>query len=68
MGNGRARSPLAGVSEGGHCRYDPMIERGHRNLNIDHIFGGQPRHRGRTDMIDAQSQIAQRPAKERSDL
>lgn len=61
-----APGPLRqGVSEGGHRGYDLIIERGHRNLDIDHVFGGQPTYGGRTNMIDAQSQIAQRPAKER---
>jgi hypothetical protein len=43
-----------GVTEGRHGRSDSIVKCGDRDLNIDHVFGGQAWHRGRADVIDAQ--------------
>src|SRR5919202_5597187 len=36
-----------------------MLERTNGHLDVDAILGGQAGHRGRADMVDAKSQIAE---------
>src|SRR5712691_2763106 len=40
----------------------PRLHRSHRDLDVDHRFGAEPRYRGRSDVIDPQGQVTERPA------
>jgi len=52
-----------GITEGRHSRLDAIIKGRYRNLNVNHVFGRQPRHRRRADVVNPQGQLAQSMSK-----
>ena len=61
--DGRAPLLLGGYGAYEHSSESFAIQRGHGHLNVDDVFRREPRHRGRTDVVDTEGERPERLSK-----